>query len=121
METPMVRVARLDHEQVYFGLVEKPLAEVKAGELVFGPPELAKQLPLGAAYVDRHCDLPSGAYRWEAGKAAFEPLPRAQRKSALEAPSLEQAFYDFLTNGPEGKSVRAWAEWFRKTMDGRTK
>ncbi len=115
MDNPMVRVARLDHDQVYFGLVEKPLEEVQAGELVFGAPELAGGLPAGAMYVDRDCDLPPGAYRWN-GKA-FEPLPRSQRKAAIEAPTLEQAFFDFAMNGAGGVRWKAWADWFAKTME----
>ena len=121
MDNPMVRVARLDHDQVYFGLVEKPLAEVQAGELVFGDPALAEELPFGARYVDRDCDLAAGAYRWESAAGAFEPLPSSQRKAAIEAPTLEQAFYDFVTDQgritPSAPRVAAWAQWFRKSME----
>ena len=123
MENTTVRVAVLDHDQVYFGLTEKPLAEVQPGELVFGDPALAEELPFGTLYVDRDCDLSPGVYRWN-GKS-FEPLPRHQRKAAIEAPTLEQAFYDFVTDQgritPSAPRVAAWAQWFRKSMEGRGK
>jgi hypothetical protein len=63
----LARVARLTAERVYHGLSEPmPLAEVKAGDFVFGPPELKEALAqagIHAVWVERDCDLPPWRYR----------------------------------------------------------
>lgn len=115
-------VAVLDHDGVYWPPLEERLAEtVKPGELVFGDPALTDVLPAGAIYVDVDCDLPGGKYRWDGKAKRFEPLPREQRKEMPQAPTLEQAFYDFVTDGgrvtPTPPLVAAWVAWFRKTFD----
>jgi hypothetical protein len=117
MEKPSAKVARLDHDQVYWGLEDRPLAEIKAGDLVFGDPVLAELLPKGAVYVDRDCDLAGGQQRWDAAAGCFVPLPEAARKPGPTAPTLEQAFYDYLTIGKKAPRVVAWCEWMKKTMD----
>lgn len=110
------RVAVLDHDGVYWKLEEKPVAEVTDGDLVFGPRVLAVLCP-SARYVDADCDLPGGRYKWNGTAGRFEPLLREQRKAAPAAPTLEQAFYGFLTQGAEDPRVTAWLDHFRKTMD----
>jgi hypothetical protein len=117
MDQPSAKVARLDHDQVYWGLEERAIADIKSGELVFCAPELAEQLPEGAIYVARDCDLPGGQQRWDAGGRCFVPVPALHRKPAPTAPTLEQAFYDFLTIGPDAVRVVAWRNWMKKTMD----
>jgi hypothetical protein len=115
-------VAVLDHDGVYWPPLEPRLPDaVKAGELVFGPPELQKVIPEGAVYVDAGCDLAGGQYKWNALMRRFDPLPREQRKEAPKAPTLEQAFYDFVTDGGQARPlqprVAAWVDWFVKTLD----
>lgn len=123
MKNPMVRIARLDHDLVYWGLGEEmPCGDAKAGDLVFGDPVAIPALPEGAVYVDRGCDLPHGMQRWNATARRFEPLPREQRKAAPEAPTLEQALYDYLATLPAAAlptRTAAWCAWFRRTVDER--
>lgn len=88
----MVKVARIDHDRVYFGLDDKALADVVSGDVVFGDAALCARLPAGAVYVGRDCDLPGGRYQWD-GKA-FQPLPPQLQKKAESAPDLERAFYE---------------------------
>jgi hypothetical protein len=70
MQELQVRLARLDAERVFLGLSEPlPLAEVRAGDFVFGAPEAKALLPEGAVYVERDCDLAAGKYRLAAPHA----------------------------------------------------
>lgn len=117
-------VAVLDHDGVYWPPLEPRTPEgVRPGELAFGPPELQKVLPEGAVYVDTGCDLTGGRYKWNAELRRFDPLTKAEQKAAPQAPTLEQAFYDFVTNGgqarPQQPRVAAWVDWFLKTIDER--
>jgi hypothetical protein len=120
MSALMARVARLDHERVYWGLSDPAaLSTLKAGDFVFGAPELAKTLPAGVVYVERDCDLPGGRYRLEAPNAHnatwhFAPLEPQHVKRALTGPNLEQAFHDFLRKGKQGAVVQAWLKFYEK-------
>ena len=91
--------AKLDHDRVYWGVEE---VEALAPDDVEVPAD---------------CDLKPGMYRWDG--ATFALLAHAQRKSAPEAPTIEQAFYDLLTTGPEAPRVVAWRDWMKQTMDER--
>jgi len=95
----MAHRAKLDHDRIYWGVEE--VAELHAGDVA----------------VPAACDLTPGMYRWSG--STFELLPREQRKSLQEAPTLEQAFYDLLTVGREAPRVEAWIKWMEKTMDQR--
>jgi hypothetical protein len=122
MANLVARVARLDHDQVYWGLEDHPVKDVKAGDLVFGDPSLKDVIPQGAVYVDLDCDLPGGKYRWNSQLRRFDPLPRGQQKEMPQAPTLEQAFYDFcLKFGVEQLPTRtaAWCQWMKNSVDER--
>jgi hypothetical protein len=116
-----IRVARLDHDNVFFGLEERAIADVRPGELVFGPADCAEALPSGAVYVDRDCDNAPGKYKWVAGTGdavgQFVPLPLSQQKPAEKGPTLEQCVYDLIMFGASAPRVQAWARWFEKTID----
>lgn len=92
---------KLDHDDVYFGCEPIPKTEVAEGD----------------AILDHAPDNPPGRYRWHQNK--LEPLPESKQKAALGAPTLEQAFQDFLVNGAGGAKVKAWSKWFETTLDGR--
>ena len=84
--------------------------------------ELVDESELTARMVDLRafggdCDLPGGKYRWD-GVGTFVPLPVERQKRAEEAPTLEEAFYAFLKEGPAAPSVDAWLAWYEKTLDG---
>lgn len=123
MEQRMVRVARLDHDLVYWGLVEKPLAAVQAGELVFCPPELRDQLPDGARWVDAGCDLAGGVCKWNAELGRFDPLPRTLRKKLEEQVPHERALYELLKANHQRDAAGVpspcieWALGFEKSLD----
>lgn len=119
MKTPSAKVARLDHDLVYWGLEDRAVADIKPGDLVFGDPVLAELIPEGAVYVDRDCDLAGGQQRWDGAAGRFVPLPAAQRKPSPTAPTMEQAFYDLLTIGPDAPRVIAWRGWMKQSMDER--
>ena len=95
----------LDHDGIYFG------AQELAGE----------QQALGAddVILDHMPDNAPGMYRWSREHRRLEPLPKAQQKKEPGAPTLEQAFYGFLANGPEDPRTRAWRDWFEKTLDAK--
>jgi hypothetical protein len=81
MSALMARIARLDHDRVFFGLgAPVPLDQVKAGDFVFGAPELAEALPAGAVYMEPRLRPAAGRYRLQAPNAHsacwhFVPLP----------------------------------------------
>lgn len=114
MQQIMVRLARLDAERVYLGLSEPlPLAEVKDGDFVFGAPELREQLPEGAVYVERDCDLPAGKYRLVAPHAEhkcwhFLPLERdlTETLDQILDRALSLSLANFGTPGPSGRYAR---------------
>lgn len=118
MEQPMVKVARLDHDQVFWGLEERALAEVVAGDAVFCAPELVGELPEGALWIERDADNQPGLYRLDLQAKRFMPLPPAQRKAAPGAPTLEEAVYDLITQGKDAPRVKAWLGWMKNSMDG---
>jgi hypothetical protein len=123
MEIPTVKVARLDHDLVYFGLQPRPIGEVKPGDLVFCPAELAAELPEGARRVDVDCDLPAGTHRWNAEGGRFDLLPRAQRKTEQTAPDVARALYDFFwvayQRDPTAvpPATLAWCLAYEKSVD----
>lgn len=125
MSAQAVRVARIDHDRVFWELGPPvPAGEVPAGAFVFGDPAIA--LPEGVIWIDRDCDLPGGRYCLAAPDAAhpvwhFEPLPPEQQKAEEGAPTLEQAVYDLITIGGDAPRAQAWAKWFESTLDERAK
>jgi hypothetical protein len=123
MEQATVKAARLDHDQVYWGLLTKALEELKEGDLVFCTLAMREQLPVGVRWVDVDCDLPAGQQKWNAEKGCFQPLPRSLRKNAPDAITSERALYELLKGMHErdpasvpGASVE-WALGFEKTVD----
>jgi hypothetical protein len=115
------KVARLDHDQVYFGLDDKAVDELAAGDVVFGDPALADGLPAGAVYVGRDCDLPGGRYKWD-GKT-FVPLPPTLQKKAESAPDHERAFYELCrclynaTPAAVPPATIAWCVSYERSFD----
>lgn len=94
---------RLDHDDVYFGCDEISQDAVIESDVV----------------LDHAPDNPPGRYRWNREHQRLQVLPTEQQKAAQAAPTLEQAFQDFLLNGAEGARVKAWRKWFETTTDGR--
>lgn len=96
--------ARLDHDQVFWGVDEIAQADAKEGDVLF----------------DHVPDNAPGAYRWDAKLARFEPLPASQIKAIPGAPSIEQAFHDFIHASDITLPPRtaAWRDAFKKTVDG---
>lgn len=125
----LARVAKLDFDQVYWGLGEPiPVDQVVAGDKVFGDPALRKALPEGAVWVERDCDFTAdkfGKYKLvgpddDAQFWRFVPLPQSQQKSAEEAASLEQALYDLAIElGAKSPRVLSWCKAFEQTVEGR--
>lgn len=93
---------KLDHDDVYFGC--EPIEE--------------SVIAVGDVVLDHAPDNPPGRYRWSRDQIQLEPLPESKQKAAPGAPTLEQAFQDFLLNGAEGPRVKAWREWFESTVEG---
>src|SRR4051812_1210105 len=123
MEQKTVKVARLDHDQVFWGLVTKSLDELREGDLVFCSLGLREELPAGVRWVDVACDLPAGQQKWSADKGCFQPLPRNRRKSAPDAITSERALYELLKAMHEGDAASLpapsleWALGFERTVD----
>lgn len=95
----MPKRAKLDHDLVYWG------------------PEDVDEFAEGDIEAPDECIRP-GAYRWNTEHLRWDPLEPTQVKLDASAPSLERAFYDLLTVGPDAPSVRAWGEAYRKTLEG---
>jgi len=93
---------KLDHEDVYFGCEPIEGSDVIESDVV----------------LDHAPDNPHGRYRWLRDHKTLELLPIERQKAELGAPTLEQAFHDFLLNGPEGSRVKAWRKWFESTLEG---
>lgn len=121
----MARVARLDADLVFWGLGDPvPVDELKAGDRVFGDPELAAVVAelTDVVYIERDCDLAGGKYKLLAPDGDnpvwhFDPLPPQQQKIVESAPTLEQAVYDLITVGAEAPRVKAWMAWMKRTLD----
>lgn len=94
----------LDHDDVYFGC--EPIApgeDPAAGDVV----------------LDHAPDNAPGQYRWLREEKRFHALGKAQQKTVQGAPTLEQAFYGFLTGGPQDPRTKAWCDWFETTFDAK--
>lgn len=92
----------LDHDDVYFGC--EPIApgeDPAAGDIV----------------LDHAPDNAPGQYRWLREEKKFHALGKAQQKTVQGAPTLEQAFYDFVKYGADTPRVEAWCAWFEKTIE----
>lgn len=96
--------AKIDHDGVYWGVEE--VAALAAGDLE----------------VPADCDCKPGAYRLMPAvgdePAYLEPIEPQNIKAVAGAPTLEQAFYALLTEGPDAPRVLAWGEAFKQTVDG---
>lgn len=127
MTQSQIRIAKLDHDGIYWGLEVKAAAALAAGDLVFCARAVLEgeeplELPIGAVWVGEDCDLAPGAYRWNADDRRFVPLPKGQRKAAPEAPSLEQALADYLRAQPADSlppRTSAWLAFMKTTIDER--
>lgn len=140
MSELMARVAKTDHDRVFWGLGDPVAPEaLKAGDFVFGDRALAAKLPAGAFYIDLDCDAAPGQYRFveharvtEApapGAMAIatywrlEPLPRGLVKSQPDELTAERALYEQLRlvheTNPAGLAplARAWAKAYESTWD----
>lgn len=103
-----VFAARLDDRGVYQGVDELDSAE---------------------ALTDRHlpevteCDLPPGKYRWNRERKTFEALEHASVRAAVDVPSVEEIVYELAGHLGEKASpaVIKWMDWYRSSIDGRTR
>lgn len=100
----MAHRAKIDHDGVYWGVEE--VASLAAGDFE----------------VPADCDCKPGAYRLMPAKgdepAYLEPIEPQNIKAVAGAPTLEQAFYAFLADGPDAPRVKAWREAFKTTVEG---
>lgn len=96
--------AKIDHDGVYWGVEE--VAALAAGDF---------EVPHG-------CDCKPGAYRLKPAVgdavAYLEPIEPQNIKAVAGAPTLEQAFYALLAEGPDAPRVLAWREAFKTTVEG---
>jgi len=95
---------KLDSDDVYFGCAPITEADIPS-------------LDPGAVVVDIAPDNPPGCYRWMRDSGYLAPLEKSQQRTEPGVPTIEQAFYDFLTIGPDAARVMAWREWYAKTVD----
>jgi hypothetical protein len=108
-ETPAtVHVANVDHDGVYWGVIEKHRDDVTAEDFE----------------VPKECDLKPGRYKLNrdpkrVGGPGFDPLERSKQKSAPTSPTFEEALYA-LIRGNKAKA-EAWAEHYEKTLDAKKK
>lgn len=133
-----IKIAKLDHDGVYWGLEDATLEQLAAGAVVFcaraalepgeqlddmdepQPMPPAIVLPEGVVWAGEDCDLAHGAYVWNAKERRFDALPPKQRKVAQGAPDLARALFDYWSSRPWAElpeSVRAWVLWMRVTVD----
>lgn len=128
MSALMARVAKLDHDQVYWGLGDPvPLEELKPGDRVFGDPALKDALPEGVVYVERDCDLPPGRYQLSAPSADhpfwhFVPLDARRARLVPDAPNAERALYELALDLYKRDHhlppyLLDWALWWETTID----
>jgi hypothetical protein len=99
---------KLDHDDVYFGCEQLADGEEPKPDDVV---------------LDHAPDNAPGQYRWLRAYGWFIPLPSTQQKIAQGAPTLEQAFYELAraVHRPDDQGlprVKAWCEWFEKSIDG---
>lgn len=105
-----VFVADLDADGVYWGVIEKPRADIAEADFE----------------VPKDCDLAPGKYRYNAapdriGGPGFDPLERSKQKAAPTAPTFERALYDLIVNPDDHKYAIEWAKWYETTMEAPTK
>jgi hypothetical protein len=106
-----MKVALLDHNQVYQGLREIDLAEFDARVHVY------------AEEFGGDCDLPPGKYYWDAEHSQFCPFDDGLSAAPLPfAPSAEQALASVIRAAlgagvPVGAPAEAWLAAFSKTID----
>ncbi len=97
-------------------------AKFDAADIYWGPEEVAE---LGATdlEVPADCDNKPGAYRAhrdaEGRVTRLDPLPPHQVVEQPGVPTIEQAFYGFLSGGASDERVKSWVAWFEKTFDAR--
>lgn len=128
MSALMARMARLDADQVFWGLGDPvPLDQVPTGAFVFGDPAIVDALKGVATWIDRDCDLPGGRYKLVGpdGKQPnwrFEPLPVSLQKTTEAAPDLERAFYEMCkalqtASGAIAPASLAWCLAYERSFD----
>jgi hypothetical protein len=120
-----VQIADLDANGIYWGMKEKDLAEVAAGDIVFGAEGIALEDRIeGVMYLVGSCDLPHGVQKWNPAKKCFEPLKRQDIPGSRATPSLEKALYaqvlvivrDDVMEVPQ--ATLDWALWYESTLEG---
>jgi hypothetical protein len=78
--------------------------------------------------TDRHlpqiseCDLAPGAYRWDAARGTFLPLPRDSAGRPADVPSIEEALFELLDVAPKvmrfnlTPRLQKWVDWYSKRL-----
>lgn len=117
-----VNVAKLDADGVYWGIEQKPLAEVTAADVVFDAETFARDIDAPGFFIAGGCDNPPGRYRWNAEMRQFVPLKGREVRELPSPPSLERAFYALVaaleTSGTALPApVAAWVSWYSQTFD----
>lgn len=121
--TQMVKVAKLDAERIFWGIEEKPLDEVKAGDVVFGAETLKRKDIDGVTFVEGDCDNPGGKYRWNEELQRFDPLSRMDIRQTPTSPLAERALYELVLEHVKAGAPAVprytldWALWYEQTLD----
>jgi hypothetical protein len=102
----MVRAARLDEAGVFQCVDDLPEAELTPLHL--------PQIP--------ECDLPPGAYRWDATAATFVALPKKSAEQQMKEPSTLRAIArGFMSLQQAGHvfpdETRDWLAWYAQSVD----
>lgn len=118
-----VQVAKFDADGVYWGLEEKPLAEVKSGDVVFNAETFEHDEIAGVIWMVGGCDNAGGRYIFNRQLHRFEPLARHHVKDAPDSPLFERALYELVLEHVRAGAPRvpdytkAWALHYETTMD----
>jgi len=117
-----VQVAKLDADSVYWGLDEKALEEVKAGDVVFNAETFEHEDVDGVVFLVGGCDLKPGQYRWDG--AQFVPLKLKTPQPQPATPLVERALHELVSEMiAAGASVpeytRKWHAWYAQSLDNK--
>jgi hypothetical protein len=119
-----VTVANVDVNGVFWGTLTKNFSDLKAGDFVFGDPQLPTVLPAGVNYFPGPVpDNTPGMYSIVAAPPQLVPLPPTQQPAAPATPSAERALYELAKAMYAASSAAVpqptldWAVSFETSLD----